>query len=102
MKIDACCTIGLESNFEETARDLVRQMDSVGVEMAVIHPADHFYAWDNEAGNRMLIDLSQIYNGRFIPTATVNPWRGDAVDVIVGEVEKQFVDAQQWIVLVFF
>ena len=28
--------------------------------------------------------------------------RTDAVDVIVSEVEKQFVDAQQWIVLVFF
>jgi hypothetical protein len=28
--------------------------------------------------------------------------RTDAVDVIVGEVEKQFVDAQQWIVLIFF
>ena len=25
-----------------------------------------------------------------------------AVDIIVGEVEKQFVDAQQWIVLIFF
>ena len=28
--------------------------------------------------------------------------RTDAVDVILGEVEKQFVDAQQWIVLIFF
>ena len=28
--------------------------------------------------------------------------RTDAVDVIVDEVEKQFVDAQQWIVLIFF
>ena len=28
--------------------------------------------------------------------------RTDTVDVIVGEVEKQFVDAQQWIVLIFF
>ena len=28
--------------------------------------------------------------------------RTDAVDVVVSEVEKQFVDAQQWIVLMFF
>jgi hypothetical protein len=28
--------------------------------------------------------------------------RTDAVDVIAGEVEKQFVDAQQWIVLIIF
>ena len=28
--------------------------------------------------------------------------RTDAVDVIVSEVEKRFVDAQQWIVLIFF
>ena len=28
--------------------------------------------------------------------------RTDAVDVILNEVEKQFVDVQQWIVLIFF
>ena len=49
MKIDACCTIGLGRDFEETAQDLIGQMDSVGVDMAVIHPADCFYAWENEA-----------------------------------------------------
>jgi uncharacterized protein len=87
MKIDACCTIGMEGNFEETARDLVRQMDSIGVDMAVIHPADHFYAWDNEAGNRMLLDLSKKYEGRLIPVATVNPWRPDANEVVMEYIE---------------
>ena len=28
--------------------------------------------------------------------------RTDAVDIILSEVEKQFVDVQQWIVLIFF
>ena len=28
--------------------------------------------------------------------------RTDAVDVILDQVEKQFVDAQQWIVLIIF
>lgn len=83
MKIDACCTIGLESNFEETAHNLIRQMDLIGVDMAIIHPADHFYAWENEAGNQMLLDLSEKYKGRFIPTATVNPWRPDATEIIM-------------------
>ncbi len=82
MKIDACCTIGLGRDFEETAQDLIGQMDSVGVDMAVIHPADCFYAWENEAGNQALLEISNKFNGRFIPTATVNPWWDDAPDII--------------------
>jgi predicted TIM-barrel fold metal-dependent hydrolase len=87
MRIDACCTIGLASNFGESAQDLIQNMDSIDVEMVVIHPADHFYAWENENGNQMLLDLSKKFKGRFIPTATVNPWRPDAVELVLKYVE---------------
>jgi predicted TIM-barrel fold metal-dependent hydrolase len=87
MRIDACCTIGLASNFEESAQDLIRKMDSVDVDMAVIHPADYFYAWENENGNQMFLDLSNKFKDRLIPTMTVNPWRPDAVEIVLKYVE---------------
>ena len=88
MKIDACCTIGAEGSFEDTAADLIRQMDLVDIDMAVIHPADHFYACENETGNQMLLDLSKNFKGMFIPTVTVNPWRPDAWQVLSRYIEQ--------------
>jgi len=88
MKIDACCTIRFEGNLEDATGHLVRQMDSAEVDMAVIHPADRIYAWENEDGNQKLLDLSDKYKGRFIPAVTVNPWRSDAWQVLSKFIEQ--------------
>ena len=88
MIIDACCTIGLNAAREHSPDALLAQMDSASVDMSVLHPADKFYAWENEKGNDLLLKTTQQYPNRFIATATVNPWRSDAVSVI-----NKYIDA---------
>ncbi len=87
MIIDACCTVGLESDDEPTADERVRLMDAQQVDAAVLHVPDRCYAWDNQPGNAMLAQVSQDHPQRFIPTATTNPWRQDAWDVLHRAIE---------------
>ena len=47
MIIDACCTLGFETDAEPTADELVRLMDEQQVDVAVLHVPDRCYAWDN-------------------------------------------------------
>ena len=87
MLIDACCIIGTNSDSLPSAKELLRQMDQAGIDKAVIHPTDRCYAWENETGNNLLLDTAKEEPDRFIPTATVNPWRPDACDIINRKVD---------------
>lgn len=87
MIIDACCTLGFETDAEPTADELVLLMDEQQVDIAVLHVPDRCYAWDNEPGNAMLVQAAQDHPQRFIPSATANPWRLDAWDVLRQAIE---------------
>ena len=80
--IDACCTIGGTADPEPSAEGLLAEMDRAAVAQAVLHPPDRCYAWENAAGNELVIEAAKAHPGRFIPAATVNPWRPDAGDVV--------------------
>jgi hypothetical protein len=82
MIIDACCTIGGEADAEPTAGELLVLMDNLAVDQAVLHVPDRCYAWDNEPGNALLARAASDHRQRFITTATANPWRPDAWEVL--------------------
>jgi len=76
MIVDGYCEL------DGPADELLRQMDRGGVDRAVIQPPDRCFAWENEAGNEMMITAAEKYPARFFPAVTVNPWRPDAVRVL--------------------
>ena len=80
--IDACCIIGPGGAEESSADDLLRSMDQVGVDRAMVHPPDRCYAWDNQEGNELTAAAAAGHGDRLIATVTANPWRRDAWDVI--------------------
>ena len=82
MRMDACCTVGGAADEEPTAGELVLQLNRVGVDRAVIHPPPRCYAWDNEPGNDLLLQGAADFPDRLVATATVNPWRSDAWEVL--------------------
>jgi predicted TIM-barrel fold metal-dependent hydrolase len=65
-----------------TADDLLRRMDRLSIEQAVIHPPDECFAWENEAGNQRMLSAAKEHPDRLIPAVTVNPWRPDAWKVL--------------------
>jgi len=75
MIIDGYCTLGIDREFSLTADDLLKDMDAVKVDKAVIAPLPRHMAVDNRTGNEVM--LKAAHADRFIPTCTANPWRGD-------------------------
>jgi predicted TIM-barrel fold metal-dependent hydrolase len=79
--IDAC--VYLLENQENDMAAMLAQMDQLGIDCAVIHPCDRYFAYENESGNEIILAISHKYPGRFIPAVTVNPWRKDASAVLM-------------------
>lgn len=76
MKIDCYCAVGIDREFNLTAKKLLKAMDKAGVEMAVIAPVDRYLAVDNRIGNKRLLKAAQKHPDRFIAACSVNPWYG--------------------------
>lgn len=68
---------------------LLRRMDRLGIERAIIVPWDRAIAVDNRAGNEYVARLAAERPDRFVPFCTVNPWYGDGalaeLDRAIGE-----------------
>jgi hypothetical protein len=79
--IDACCTIGGPGDPEPPAPKLLAEMDRAGVARALIMPPERCFAWENGAGNDLVLQAAHA-DSRLIAAATVNPWRPDAVEVV--------------------
>jgi uncharacterized protein len=77
MIIDANCYLGEGVGYSQSIDELIMEMDKNNVEKAVIVPVDKFIAVYNQEGNDYILKASKEYPGRFIPTATVNPWFGE-------------------------
>ena len=81
--IDAYCTLGTRRETRLGRDDLLRQMDAAGIARAVIAPEDHELAVHNARGNQRILEEAAASGGRFIPSCTVNPWRGDeGIDLV--------------------
>lgn len=84
--IDSC--VYLKENGQNDVADLLKQMNDLKVDKAVIHPFDKGFAYENEMGNDAVVGIYRKYPDRFIPTVTVNPWRKDALNVLMKYLEQ--------------
>jgi predicted TIM-barrel fold metal-dependent hydrolase len=57
--------------------DLLSQMDELGIDRAVLVPADRHIAVDNSEGNDFVLGAVARWPDRFMGFATANPWFGD-------------------------
>lgn len=76
--VDARCTIGDGRQCALGADDLVRQLDELGIEAAVVSAPDRCLAVANREGNDLVLDACRRHPERLIGFAGVNPWYGDA------------------------
>lgn len=74
--IDAHCHVGEGYHYQLRPQDLLAQMDELGIDRAVLVPADRQIAVDNVEGNDFLLRVIERWPDRFWGFATVNPWYG--------------------------
>jgi predicted TIM-barrel fold metal-dependent hydrolase len=94
--VDAHCTIGDGRNVSMSADELVRQLDELDVEAAIVGPPDRCLAVYNREGNELVRDACARHAGRLIGFATVNPWYGDAA---VDELRRAIDDGLAGLIL---
>ena len=76
MRIDACCILGTDREYDLDAAALLKAMDAAHVDKAVISPVDRCLAVHNREGNALMCAAAAAHADRFIPTCTANPWYG--------------------------
>ncbi len=94
--VDARCTIGDGRYASLSPDDLVRQLDELGVEAAVVGPPDRCLAVYNREGNDLVRAASVRHPGRLVGFATVNPWYGAAA---VEELRRAAADGLAGLIL---
>ena len=75
--IDAHCHVGEGIHYRLMPEELLAQMDELGIDRAVLFPADRHIAVDNVEGNDLLLRAVESWPERFWGFATVNPWYGE-------------------------
>jgi len=96
MKIDCYVTLGRERDTVYRAENLVRDLDSAGVDIAVAAPGDREIAAMNRRGNAFVCTEAKQFPDRIIPACSVNPWFGD--DAMV-ELNRAFKNGARMLVL---
>ncbi|PKO22340.1 MAG: amidohydrolase [Chloroflexi bacterium HGW-Chloroflexi-1] len=74
--IDAHCYIGAGFHYGQTPEALLAQMAQLGIDRAVLAPADRYIAVDNREGNDLVLKAVARWPDHFWGFATVNPWYG--------------------------
>ena len=74
--VDCHCHVGIGHEYQQTADELLREMDKYGVHRAVICPVDRCMAVDNREGNDFVLDTARAHANRLYAFATANPWYG--------------------------
>jgi len=74
--VDCHCHVGIGHEYQQTAEELLREMDRYEVDRAVICPVDRCIAVDNREGNDFVLDTARAHPDRFYAFATANPWYG--------------------------
>jgi predicted TIM-barrel fold metal-dependent hydrolase len=80
MRIDAHVRIGESRETALTVADLVTTMDELGIDRALIAPAEGQIAYANRDGNAATTAAAAKSGGRLLPYAIATPWRADALD----------------------
>lgn len=76
--VDARCTIGAGRQCTLDPDELVRRLDELGIEAAVVSAPDRCLAVANREGNDFVVDACRRHPDRLIGFAAVNPWFGEA------------------------
>lgn len=76
--VDARCTIGTGRQCALSPDDLVRRLDELEIEAAVVSAPDRCLAVANREGNDLVLEACRRHPERLIGFAGVNPWYGDA------------------------
>ena len=74
--VDCHCHVGVGHDYQQTVDQQIREMDTFGIDRAVICPVDRFIAVDNREGNDFVLEVAQMHPNRFYAFATANPWYG--------------------------
>lgn len=80
MIVDAHVRLGPGREVSLDADTLLRTMDMLGIDRAVVAPGERATAYDNRAGNDLVTSAVAASGGRLSAYAVANPWRADAVD----------------------
>jgi uncharacterized protein len=78
LTLDAHVRLGQSREAGLTAEHLLSMMEGLGVDAALVAPAERFIAVDNDEGNVMTAAAAAASGGRLLPYAVANPWRGAA------------------------
>jgi len=73
MIVDAHCHLDFGDN---ALKKLIKTMDSLGVNKAVVCPTERYIAVYNHLGNRYIVNAVRKFPKRLFGFATVNPWFG--------------------------
>lgn len=76
--VDARCTIGSGRHCALAPDELVRRLDELEIEAAVVAAPDRCVAVANREGNDLVLDACRRHPQRLIGFAAVNPWYGAA------------------------
>ena len=76
MIIDAHCHVGQGRFIQQSAEELLLEMDGAGVEMALICPVDEEIVVENRRGNDSILAACRAHPDRFRGLAVANPWYG--------------------------
>ncbi|WP_370615370.1 amidohydrolase family protein [Mumia sp. Pv 4-285] len=78
MIIDAHVRLGRGREVVLERDDLLSSMDRLGIDRALVAPDERCIAVDNREGNERVVAAARASEGRLIPYAVANPWRGAA------------------------
>ncbi|MGH1564701.1 amidohydrolase family protein [Mumia sp. DW29H23] len=78
MIVDAHVRLGQGREVALEADTLLTTMDRLGIDAALVAPGERCIAYDNDEGNAYVAEAAARSDGRLIPYAVANPWRGAA------------------------
>lgn len=78
MIVDAHVRLGQGREVALEADALLATMDRLGIDRALVAPGERCLAYDNAEGNAYVAEAATRSDGRLIPYAVANPWRGAA------------------------
>jgi predicted TIM-barrel fold metal-dependent hydrolase len=78
MRIDGHAMLGVGRDASLTVEALLGTMDHLGVDRAVVSPAERYLPVSNREGNELVANALARSGGRLLPYAVASPWLGDA------------------------
>lgn len=81
MIIDSHIVVGQGRYHNADPEAMIEQMDSCGIDRAMLSPVDHELAVDNRSGNERVMALAKKHPQHFLAYATANPWYGKRAEV---------------------